>query len=367
MKNLKVIAFYLPQFHSFPENDKWWGKGFTEWVNVKKSKPQFKGHIQPEVPLDHNYYNLMDPSVQVRQAEMAEKYGIYGFCYYHYWFDGKMLMQKPMENMLNNPDIHLPFCVCWANETWSRRWNGQEKDILMAQNYNEGKEGWKKHFDYLLPFFKDERYIKHGNKPMMIIYRPHFIKKLRAMLSYWNSLARENGFDGMYFGFQHYDEYQYDVMDKGFDFGIEFEPFFTVFEKYTHNQYTYALKHPGFLMHKLREKILKLPSCYDYDEIWKSILKRKPLPGRVPGAFTGWDNTPRRGNKAAVFVHSSPKKFAYYFKKQVDHAINDYKSEYLFIDAWNEWAEGAHLEPDEYNGYGYLKAVRRALKDDTDA
>ena len=156
----KIIAFYLPQFHTFPENDEWWGKGFTEWTNVRKSKPQFKGHVQPEVPLGKNYYNLLDSKVQERQAKLAQEYKVDGFCYYHYWFGGKMLMEKPMENMLHNPAVDQPFCICWANEHWSRNWNGENKKVIMPQNYSESPKEWEEHFNYLLPFFNDNRYIK---------------------------------------------------------------------------------------------------------------------------------------------------------------------------------------------------------------
>ena len=163
MNNTKIIAFYLPQFHRIPENDKWWGEGFTEWTNTKSSKPLFKGHDQPKEPLNDNYYNLLDKDTRKWQGELAKKYGIYAFCYYHYWFNGKLLLQKPIEKMLNQNEPNLPFCMCWANEPWSRSWDGREKEVIMPQAYGEKKQ-WKKHFDYLLPFFKDTRYIKVGNK-----------------------------------------------------------------------------------------------------------------------------------------------------------------------------------------------------------
>ena len=160
---MKIIAFYLPQFHNIPENDEWWGDGFTEWVNVKKAKPLFDGHVQPKEPLNDNYYNLLDDNIKIWQAKIAKEYGVYGFCYYHYWFNGKLLLEKPMEQMLNNKKIDIPFCISWANEPWTKAWVN-EKKVLIPQSYG-GVNEWKEHFDYLLPFFKDERYIKVHNKP----------------------------------------------------------------------------------------------------------------------------------------------------------------------------------------------------------
>ena len=364
---MKTIAFYLPQFHAIPENDAWWGEGFTEWVNVKAAKPQFKGHNQPEKPLNGDYYNLLNPEVQVKQAKQAAEYGIGGFCYYHYWFEGKLLLEKPMENMLRNPDVDIPFCVCWANETWARTWDGQETHVLMKQNYNEDETAWKAHFDYLLPFFKDSRYICHEGKPMMLIYKPHLITNCAQMLAYWNKLAVEAGFAGMYFGYQHFSAFDADCESLGFDFGVEFEPFYTVREIKKEiaaaGKLSYALHNPGWLLGKLKQKLLHTPIIYDYEEVWKRIVNRKPEKRTVmPGAFTAWDNTPRRGNNANVFHPATPAVFKKYFAERVRKARSEYKAPYIFINAWNEWAEGAHLEPDEINGMGYLEAVKAVLK-----
>ena len=361
---MKNIAFYLPQFHAIPENDKWWGEGFTEWTNVKSTKPQFKGHMQPEVPYDENYYNLLDAKAQEEQAELAMKYGVDGFCYYHYWFEGKLLLEKPMENMLANPNVKLPFCVCWANETWARTWDGKEQDVLIKQNYNEDEDGWKKHFDYLLQFFMDDRYIKHDGKPMLLIYKPQLITNGKDMLKYWRKLAVEAGLPGLYIGYQHHSAFDYDMDEYGFDFGVEFEPFYTVRELKKEisskgSKFKYAFTHPKWAIRKIREKLFKKPVIYDYDEIWSRITKRKPENLKsLPGAFTAWDNTPRRGNASNVFYKSTPDKFKKYFEEQVRRAKEIYNSEYIFINAWNEWAEGAHLEPDTVNGYGYLEAVK---------
>lgn len=368
---MKPIAFYLPQYHSIPENDMWWGKGFTEWDNVRKSVPLFRGHNQPEVPLNANYYNLLDENIQEEQARIAKEYGIYGFCYYHYWFSGKLLLEKPMENMLKNKNVDIPFCVCWANETWSRTWDGKASDILIKQDYEGSPEKWKKHFEYMLPFFKDERYIKHENKPMMLIYKPQLFPQCEAMMEYWDELAVENGFNGIYWGYQHRSAFDSDISTKIFDFGVEFEPFFTVREieiekekKYKElGQFGEILKKIQFLAWKVKKRVLNTPILFDYEKIWNRIIEREPCRENLyPGAFTSWDNTPRRGRKGTVFKGASPQKFEQYIKKQVLRAKMVYNSEYLFINAWNEWAEGAHLEPDELNGYGYLKAVKSALE-----
>lgn len=184
---MKIIAFYLPQFHEIPENNEWWGEGFTEWVNVKKAKPLFEGHNQPRVPLDDKYYDLLDDEVKIWQAKIAKENGIYGFCYYHYWFNGRKVLERPMEQMLRNNEVDIPFCVCWANEPWTKAWIGRN-EIILPQFYGEKKE-WKEHFDYLLPFFQDKRYIKENGKPLMVIYRAEVITNLNEMLDYWSELA----------------------------------------------------------------------------------------------------------------------------------------------------------------------------------
>ena len=366
---MKTIAFYLPQYHAIPENDEWWGKGFTEWTNVKKSKPLFDNHYQPEVPLNNDYYNLLDEEVQQRQSELALKYGVDGFCYYHYWFEGKLLLEKPMENMLKNSKVRIPFCVCWANESWARTWDGAETKILIKQNYSESESEWKSHFEYLLPFFKDERYIKDRNRPMLLLYKPALILNCAEMMEYWNKLAIENGFDGIFWGYQHPSGFLADLSKCPFDFAVEFEPAYTTLQidKETNKlskgqKIIYGVKHPKWLYKKIKRIILKLPRIYDYDEVWNRILARQPeTPISMPGAFTAWDNTPRRGIDANVYYEATPEKFKKYIFERVKRAKEIYHAEYLFINAWNEWAEGAHLEPDEKNGYGYLEALKNAM------
>lgn len=367
--NLKTIAFYLPQFHAIPLNDKYWGKGFTEWENVKKSKSLFKGHIQPEVPLNKNYYNLLDDNTQIYQAEIAKEYGVDGFCYYHYWFSGELLLEKPMENMLQNKKIDIPFCCCWANEHWSKNWDGQPNNIIMKQNYNENEEEWKKHYEYLSPFFHDERYIKKGNMPLFIIYKPYLMSNCQGMLEFWNALAKAEGFDGIYFGYQYPDSFRHNT--DGFNFGIEFEPLFSlsygeIESKTRFQKVLYSLVHWNYGLKKIKNSIkfnwrrfTGKPMIYNYDEVWKSIISRPLSKNVMPGAFTAWDNTPRKGNAGTVFFEANPDKFRKYMTALVKKVKGD--SEFLFINAWNEWGEGAHLEPDEYNKFGYLESLKKAL------
>lgn len=363
---VRTIAFYLPQFHRIKENDEWWGEGFTEWTNVKMSAPLFSGHDQPEVPLNENYYDLTDPEVQKWQADIAKEYGVYGFCYYHYWFDGKLLLEKPMENMLDRPDIDLPFCVCWANETWSRTWNGAESNILIAQNNSENKEGRKKHFEYLRPFFLDSRYIKVDNRPLFIVYKPHLFEKMNEMMEEWNSYAKEIGFDGICWVYQHHSAHVPQIREA-FDWGIEFEPFYTVNRIMKTSQSSFISRTAFKVKSKVKEamrRVRKLPRRYRYEDIWKDILTRDVEKKHALGAFTAWDNTPRMGKNSSVFVGANPEKFKKYFSKQVARIQKHDCPQFVFINAWNEWGEGAHLEPDKTNGYGYLEGVRSVMKKD---
>lgn len=370
---MKTIAFYLPQFHEIPENNEWWGEGFTEWTNMKKAKPLFEGHDQPKVPLNNNYYNLLDPSVQVWQAKLAKKYGIYGFCYYHYWFNGKLLLEKPMEAMLLNPEVDLPFCICWANEPWTKAWVG-EKKVLIPQVYGS-KENWEEHFNYLLPFLKDNRYICIDGKPLFVIYRPEAIPQLNEMLDCWTDLAVKNGFKGISFAYQNID---FDLIsnkdDSRFDYNIEFQPLYAEHEasKNTH-KYLKLIRRKvaraveqalGFDLMRYGQGFFNKGIIKDYDKMWQIILSMKPdSPKNVPGAFVNWDNTPRKGEKGSVFWKSTPQKFERYFSEQIRRTKTIYKKDMIFIFAWNEWAEGGYLEPDEEYRYGYLEAIKNALEE----
>ena len=379
---MKIIAFYLPQFHNIPENDEWWGNGFTEWTNVKKAKPLYEGHMQPRVPLGGNYYNLLDDNVKIWQADLAKKYGVYGFCYYHYWFNGKMLLEKPMEQMLANKEVDMPFCICWANEPWTKAWVGDERKLLIAQEYGQEEE-WKQHFMYLLPFFKDERYITKNGKPLFVFYRPDIVPCMKEMIETWDKLAKENGLSGITFAFQSGD-YDWNNSKEAnlFDYDIEFQPPYASHWLYSNDgKIVSALKKcrrllAGWAGKKFgidlyrygtaQYKKMTGQTVANYDSMWQKIIEAKPVRSNsIPGAFVKWDNTPRHGERGQINV-GTPEKFEYYLSKQIKHAKEDYQEDMIFMYAWNEWAEGGYLEPDEDDKYGYLEAIKRALEENNE-
>lgn len=371
---MKTIAFFVPQYHEIPLNNKYWGKGFTEWVNVKNAKPMFEGHKQPRVPLNDNYYNLLDKKTKLWQQELAKKYGIYGFCYYHYWFNGKMLLEKPCEQILDDKELNLPFCFCWANEAWSMEWTGKQK-VIMPQFYGDKKE-WEEHWNYLSKFFKDQRYIKENGKPILVLYRPESISCLKEMLSYWRTLAERDGFPGIIFMSQS-PQFMFDkrLDHSQIDYDIEYEPRTS---QVTMNKDKFkALKQirrdfMGFCEKKFGWDLRRFGAGFiakvtntqrpNYDETWNHILNRKPYSKKsIPCAFVDWDNSPRYHERGRVYIGSSPQKFKEYFSKFLKKARKEFNKDYMFIFAWNEWGEGGYLEPDEDNKYGYLEAVREAL------
>ena len=350
---MKVLALHLPQYHTIPENDAWWGKGFTDWDNVRKAKPLFEGHVQPLVPLDQNYYDMTEAPTLRFQSDLAEKYGVYGFIYYHYWFNGKLLLEKPCEVLLAHPEIRNHFCFCWANETWARTWDGHDTDILIKQEYG-GQADWKKHIDYLLPFFKDDRYIKVDNKPMMFFYSCCRIEKFNEMIDYWTKELKQNGFDGLHV-VEFVNSFNKGDQDIRSDVIAEFEPLCT--SKYNISTLRKAAR---FI-----NKKFSLIDFLSYDYVWKKLIAKnhdygKPL---YRSCFVNFDNSPRKGKKALVMRGTSPEKFGTYLKELIADDHRNYDDEFLVINAWNEWAEGAVLEPTEQNGYGYLEAVASALQD----
>ena len=366
---MRIVAFYLPQFHTIPENDTWWGDGFTEWKTVKNGRAYYEEQYQPREPLNGNYYNLLNVETLRWQANLAKEYGVYGFCFYHYWFEGKMLLEKPAEILLNNKNIDVHFSFCWANENWSRSWAGNQKEILMQQTYG-GKEDWERHFNYLLPFFLDKRYIKNKNKPMLTIYRPENIPNLKEMCEFFNKKAIQNGFDGISFSYQQVDFYKSSNKDKTlFDFRIEYEPAY----------YFYDLreKEKSFIkrfFHKLSCKITLLFSskkksflnskkyhCFDYNDAWKFILSRRIDDKAVPCAFVDWDNTARHGANGTFFKNVSADSFKKYFGQLVKKTKAESSCDLIFVFAWNEWGEGGHLEPDNKNKFGFLEAIRESV------
>lgn len=364
---MKIIAFYLPQFHPIPENDAVWGEGFTEWTNVKRAVPLYEGHQQPVVPLNKNYYDLRDTNILKWQAELAREYGIYGFCIYHYWIEGRKLLEKPLELLLENRDIDINYCISWANHSWTDSWKGTNK-MIINQTYG-GKEDWDEHFEYLLSFFKDNRYILIDEKPLLLIFNPEDIPNLNEMLDYWQERAKKEGFNGIAFSYQNY---YFGVKksrdDSRFTYGIEHQPAYAFYDY--RSKFKMFIREKGYKLLVALEKKFKMHinkdvtslEFMDYDKLWDKIIEREPEDEkRIPGAFSGWDNTPRKGKNGLIVKGASPEVFERYMTKQIERAKKVYHKNMLFIAAWNEWAEGSMLEPDEQNGYGYLEAIKNAL------
>lgn len=356
------MAFYLPQFHVIPENDEWWGKGFTDWVNVKRGFKYRKGQEQPRVPLNGNYYDLSNPETLRWQAELASKYDVYGLCFYHYWFNGKLLLEKPAELLLENKEIKLNYCFSWANEPWSRTWTGNNTQVLMPQSYGDKKD-WKVHFDYLLPFFKDERYIKEDNCPMFLIYRSLSIPNCKEMMEMWDSLAKEAGFGGMHF-VQTLRGDKEDNRGLPFRAGVEFEP-----RRSTLPQ-NFIIKNFG----RIRRRMLKyanmmfgtsfpLESATKFSDAAKASLGLLSPKGSYGGVFVGWDNTARRGVASTIVLPPTKDEFYNYLKRKAEITQEIYQTNYIFVNAWNEWAEGTYLEPDETHHYEYLEMVKKVVNE----
>ncbi|MRH41229.1 glycosyl transferase [Aquibacillus halophilus] len=360
---MKILCMYLPQYHEIEENNEWWGEGYTEWTATKNAFPLFRGHEQPKVPLNENYYDLSDESADTWkwQAELAKRYNIYGFCVYHYWFKGKQLLQKPLEILLNNPQIDINYCICWANESWTRTWYGLEKEVLMKQEYGN-RSDWKEHFIYLLKFFKDKRYIKVNNKPMLNIYRSSDINKLEEMLDFWNELAVENGFDGIYIVSAN-NNGELEKRENLIDAYYNFEPGYTL--KHKLNMLQKLKYNINVLLRQETNRILKvklLERIIDAKKINQMMLKRienttKPV---FKGAYVMWDNTPRRSYKGLVYKNTSPD-LLYETLIKIKSTLDDDDLNFVYLNAWNEWGEGCYLEPDKNNRYKNLEAVKKAV------
>ena len=355
----QIVTFHLPQFHTFPENDEWWGKGFTEWVNVKNAKPLYKGHNQPRVPLNNNYYDLSKIENMVAQMDLAREYGIHAFCYYHYWFDGKLLLQKPLEAIRDYQGVKLNYFLCWANEPWARTWDGHETDVLMPQRYGDRLE-WEQHFEYLLSFFKDQYYEKIDNKPVLVLYRCTSIPKCEEMIACWNQLCKQNGFDGIYI-IEEKNSFQNKPVCKNSNAYLYFEPGYTL--NFGRTKFEHARDKAITVAFNLSKHSHNLVNVYSW--IWQRLLfnTKKDLgqndTGKeiFPGAFVGWDKTPRKKDKGRFIVGNTPEIFGKYFSRQFSQA-KEAGCRYLFINAWNEWGEGAFLEPDETFEYSYLECIK---------
>lgn len=373
---MKIIPLYLPQFHTIPENDKWWGKGFTEWTNVKGARPLFEGHNQPRVPLNENYYDLSDVETLKWQCKIAKEHGIYGFCMYHYWFNGKLLLEKPMEMLLAHPEIDIKYCISWANGEWRDIWkssNESKSKILIYDDFNN-EQGWVDHFNYMLPFFKDPRYMTENNKPILVIYTPYVILKLNKMLDLWTKMAKDAGFDGLTYIYQSAASYFNNSWDRSrFDYGVEMNPgYVNSYGKKSNSFISTIMKYSinikrllGIRTSLLPQKKVKEVTKYDYDKTWQKLLTLKPQPKcnerMIPCAFTDWDNTPRHQERGWVYTGACAEKFKTYFARLVENTKKNYDTDMIFVFAWNEWAEGGYLEPDTKNGWGYLEAIKEVI------
>lgn len=370
MEITKIVAMYLPQYHCIPENDEFWGKGFTDWVSVKKAKPLYEGHYQPQVPLDDNYYDLSEKRNIAWQVKLARENGIYGFGIYHYWFNNeKNLLTKPAEIIRDNDDIDMNYFFCWDNGNWKRSWsnvpgndwapiadqpNAKTSGPQILIPYILGKEpDWKNHYDYLLSHFKSEKYIKVENKPVFCIFA--YSKDMLPMCDYWNELAKKDGFDGVYFIFKNTRE---NVLPKDMP-------------RYDYQPHAIGWWTPLSLLDRILRKLhLFQPkedniTFYDYDTLWQNLLanaKKNRQKNLYHGGFVSYDDSPRRGTlKSKIIKGATPEKFEKYMKELIRLSEQQDK-EFLFLTAWNEWGEGAYLEPDTKNGYKYLEALKRAIE-----
>ncbi len=353
---MKLLSFYLPQFHEIPENNDAWGHGFTEWTNVKKSKPLYWGHYQPRKPLNNNYYNLLDDGVLKWQASLAEKYGVSGFCFYHYWFNGRLVLEKPVELLRKNNEIKLNYCFAWANEPWTKTWHGAggNKEILIPQTYGREEE-WRAHYEYFRPYFKDERYIKEGNRPMLLVYKLQNIPAFNDMIRYWNRLAKEDGFEGMFVVSMNTGR-DYTYKSKWVDATVDFEPNKTKAMLLSMPSSLQMKENGGGLWNRLAVKAIY------YTLLNEQMLKIPHKKNQFRTVFVNYDDSPRRGKSAVVTKGATPARFEKYLKKTLLRSIQE-KNEYVFINAWNEWGEGNYLEPDQKFKYVYLEAVRTVMKE----
>jgi lipopolysaccharide biosynthesis protein len=364
----KILCFYLPQFHPIVENNEWWGPGFTDWVNVAAARPRFVGHHQPHIPADLGFYDLRLEDIRVQQAELARQYGIHGFCYYHYWFNGKRLLSTPLDEMLASKKPDFPFCLCWANENWTRAWDGLDRKILIGQNYSD--------FDHLEHIrwlsetvFSDNRYIRIQGKPVLLIYRFDEIPDISKVVSMWKDSVRSYGFKGLYLcavrnGFVSLSDQQ--ILDNGFDAIVDFQPNRSNFPSpHGLRSLTYVIAR-RFLPTALYQKIklsISANNIINYGRMVEGLITRSwPTQYRkFPCVFPSWDNSARR--KSATIIQNE---FPDLYKRLLKDCISKVKrypdeEQIVFINGWNEWAEGCHLEPDKKFGHAFLKATLCAM------
>ena len=371
----KLIAFYLPQYHPIPENDAWWGKGFTEWTNVAYARPRFRGHHQPDLPADLGFYDLRVPEVREAQAALAREHGVHGFCYYHYWFNGRRILERPFQEVLASGQPDFPFCLCWANENWTRTWDGMDQQVLLAQQYGEADD--RAHLRSLAPAFADPRYLRVDGKPLFLVYRASHLPDSRRTTGIWREEAVRLGLGELFLCRveSNFSSERSDPRPLGFDAAVEFQP--DVPEIIRHHKPRPQGWHgfPRRVREGLWWRVRKLGaragigtvkySVYDFRRLPEMMLA-KPEPDylRFPGVSPGWDNSPRRqAGGGTIFNHATPGVYEAWLQATAQR-LGSRRSEHqlIFVNAWNEWGEGCHLEPCQRWGHAYLKATRRVMQ-----
>lgn len=367
---VEIIAFYLPQYHPFKENDEWWGKGFTEWTNVGKAKPLFKGHNQPRVPTELGYYDLRLPIIREQQAQMARDAGVTAFCYWHYWFgNGKRLIPEVFQEVLESGKPNFPFCLGWANHSWfAKNWNsdGTTKEKLLMEQTYPGIKDAKMHFDFLIKAFKDERYVKIDGKPLLYIFDPVSLPSL--YVENFRKWARESGFSDLYLvaRISCKPNEVHLIEEKGFD-AYSYERLGTMNSKILKKfgrigrfiYYHFYIQTKGFIIHRP-------PRLFNYKKYYKQLITDKELEENViPTIVPQWDHSPRSGWNGQVFINATPDYF-YLHAKHALQCVNNKKHKLIFLKSWNEWGEGNMMEPDLTYGRGFIDALRKAIKDNND-
>lgn len=367
MKKFRAIAIYLPQFHPIPENDQWWGKGFTEWTNVTKAKPIFHGHYQPHLPTELGFYDLRLEESRISQADLARQFGIQGFCYYHYWFNGKLVLERPLEEILKTGKPDFPFMICWANENWTRVWDGESRNVLLKQEYSEKDD--IDHINYLIPYLKDSRYIKVDGRPVIAIYKSGLIPDPDKTIAIWRREAIKHNINLYICRFDCHDQVGEKFVTPGFDATIDFAPFGASFRSFQKARWlirglSYVLRR-FFKVSAVGDRLVNRVSYRKFVDF--SVGQPFPAYKSFPGVCPMWDNTARKKKNYFLFKDGKPSDYGYWLK----HILRNFKpystdENLIFINAWNEWAEGNHLEPCVKWGKEYLEVTRDALAEVND-
>lgn len=363
MTNVKIIAYYLPQFHPIPENDDWWGKGFTEWTNVTKAKSLFRNHRQPFLPGELGFYDLRLYDSQLQQARLAKENGIHGFCYWHYWFgNGKRILEKPFNNVVAQKSIDLPFCLAWANESWTGHWHGLDKKKVLVEQHYPGIVDYENHFYALLDAFKDQRYIRIDGKLLFCIYRAVESKEIPVFINTWRKLAAENGLGDFHFNAINSGE---ESLKTGCDSFTSYAPRITTEMVENNFMNKIFFRKYGFRFSDfIRNFPHKGPSIYQYKDLIRYNLNAKLHRSEIPVITSNWDNTPRSQRNGLVIENSNAVLFSEYLKKAFYKAgENNFEDKVIFVKSWNEWAEGNVIEPSQEHSDSYLKAIKQIISE----